>query len=346
MTTTITNPLECFVTAWCVANSDPTSQWLLEFENIFVLMNFLEHFERFAISYGSAKFSYGSVVGMGLNSSEHFITQHATAELVQSVSSLFPCLEFLVLSINPANIEQMVPFLCSVRILVSLKMLTMMITDFENELPAAVSIPPLHCPSLTTVILEGRASGLFIQSLVLPNINTLTTIALTECRPTSGSEFSNFCCCLCQSTSLECLSSADVELSAHEEKELVSALEQISSLKAVSYNDTTILTYVGIRQLKQAMSSLAMILTYNEKELDDELRKLSKPLHSLISDHVTVRKSVTENLMLSPHVQTAEDKQRRIKEEEREDEKVAKQMQSLEKVIKEMNTKGKNACLG
>ena len=152
-----------------------------------------------------------------------------------------------------------------------------------------------------------HSSGLFIQSLVLPNINTLTTIALTECRPTSGSEFSNFCCCLCQSTSLECLSSADVELSAHEEKELVSALEQISSLKAVSYNDTTILTYVGIRQLKQAMSSLAMILTYNEKELDDELRKLSKPLHSLISDHVTVRKSVTENLMLSPHVQTAEE---------------------------------------
>ena len=30
---TITNSLECFVTAWCVANSDPTSQWLLEFNN-------------------------------------------------------------------------------------------------------------------------------------------------------------------------------------------------------------------------------------------------------------------------------------------------------------------------
>ena len=246
VTTTITNPLECFVTAWCVDNSDPTSQWMLKFDNIFVLMNFIEHFKRFTISYGSAKLSYGSVVGMGLNSSEHFISQHATGELVQSVSSLFPCLEFLEFSINPGSIEQIVPFLCSVHKLVSLKMLTMMIKDFENKLPAAVFIPPLHCPSLTTITLEGRASGLFILSLVLPNINTLTTIALTEYWPRSGSEFDKFCSCLSQSTSLECLLCADIDLNAHEVKKLVSALEKISSLKAVGYNDAMLLTDVGV----------------------------------------------------------------------------------------------------
>ena len=38
----------------------------------------------------------------------------------------------------------------------------------------------------------------------------------------------------------------NVDLNAHEEKELVSALEQISSLKMVEYNDTMILTDVGI----------------------------------------------------------------------------------------------------
>ena len=105
-------------------------------------------------------------------------------------------------------------------------------TDQEDELPAAVCIPPLHYPSLTTIWLYGRASGSLIQSLVLPNINTLTTIYMGDgCWSMSGSEFGNFCSCLCQSTSLELLVWNKVDLSAHELKELVSALEQISSLK-------------------------------------------------------------------------------------------------------------------
>ena len=294
--TIITNPLECFVTAWCVANSDPTSQWMFAFENILVLKDFLEHFERFAIGCGSTKSSYRSVVGMGLNSSQHLISQHATAELVQSLSSLFPCLETIGFVIDaPADIEQMVPLLGSVLKLIS-SLKTLVIdsydTDQEGELPAAVCIPPLHCPSLTTVWLGGRASGSFIQSLVLPNINTLTTIIflwLRKCRPMSGSEFGNFCTCLCQSTSLECLIWHYVDLNAHEEKELVSALEQISSLKMVQYNDTVILTDVGIRQFKQAMSSSAVIQgfnsgTYNKKWFKAKLRELSRPLRSLLSD--------------------------------------------------------------
>ena len=151
------------------------------------------------------------------------------------------------------GITQMVSLLYNVYKLVSLKSLMIQADGNEGELPAAVCIPPLHCPSLTTILLGGRASGLFFQSLVLPNVNTLTSIALTECRPRSGSEFDNFCSCLCQSTSLECLSCADVELSTHEEKKLVSALEQTSSLKAVGYNDTMILTDVGIRQYKRQL---------------------------------------------------------------------------------------------
>ena len=290
---TITNPLECFVTAWCVANSDPTSQWMLVFENILVLKDFLEHFERFAIDCGSTKSSYGSVVGILLDSSQHLISQHATVELVQSLSSLFPCLELFVFGIDaPAGIEQMVPLLGSVLKLVpSLKTLVISSadTDQEGELPAAVCIPPLHCPSLTTVWLQGRASASLIQSLVLPNINTLTTIVLDKCRRMSGSDFGNFCTCLCQSTSLECLRLDNLDLNGHEEKELVSALEQISSLKMVDYNDTIILTDVGIRQYKQAMSSSAMIQgfndgTYDKKQLEDGLREWSRPLRSLLSD--------------------------------------------------------------
>ena len=43
----MTNPLECFVTAWCVANSSPTSRWSLRFEDLSMLANFVDHFERF-----------------------------------------------------------------------------------------------------------------------------------------------------------------------------------------------------------------------------------------------------------------------------------------------------------
>ena len=33
----VSNPLECFVTAWCVANSSPTSRWSLRFEDLSML---------------------------------------------------------------------------------------------------------------------------------------------------------------------------------------------------------------------------------------------------------------------------------------------------------------------
>ena len=155
----ITNPLECLVTAWCVANSDPKMQWMLDFENILILKNFLDHFERLA----SIKIQYGSVVGMGLNSSQRLIVQKAiSSELVHSLSSLFPSLDFFVLGIAPASTAQIVPFLRGVLELISLKTLMINtdddIADREGELPAAVSIPPLHCPpSLKTIWLGGVA---------------------------------------------------------------------------------------------------------------------------------------------------------------------------------------------
>ena len=57
----------------------------------------------------------------------------------------------------------------------------------------------------------------------------------------------------------------------------------------VDYNDTTILTDVGIRQVKQAMSSSAVIQgfndgTYDKKQFEDGLREWSRPLRSLLSD--------------------------------------------------------------
>ena len=166
----IANLLECFVTAWCVANSDPTSKWVLVFENILVLKDFLKHFERFAIDCGSIKSSYGSVVGIVLNSSQHLISQHATTEMVQSLSSLFPCLEIFAFGVDDLpDIEQMAPLLGSVLKLVSsLKALMTLSTetDQEGELPTAVCIPPLHCMPITHNCLARWQSKCIINTIV------------------------------------------------------------------------------------------------------------------------------------------------------------------------------------
>ena len=58
----ISNPLECFVTAWCVANSSPTSRWSLRFEDLSMLANFVDHFERFGCC--SMKCKHGTIVGL------------------------------------------------------------------------------------------------------------------------------------------------------------------------------------------------------------------------------------------------------------------------------------------
>ena len=220
----ITNPLECFVTAWCVANSDPMSQWKLSIDNVLILENFVEHFQRLSIG----SFSYGSVVQITVTiESQQLISELAAEKLAHSVSSLFPCLECLMFFTD--GIKQMVSFLrIAVHKLVSLKSIIIFMSDElegwdEDELPAAVCIPPLYCPSLTTVWLAGTTSvaAPFIQSLILPNINMLTKILLIGCRPISGSEFDNFCSCLCQSTSLEhLLYTTEVDLNGHERKQL------------------------------------------------------------------------------------------------------------------------------
>ena len=289
----INNPLECFVTSWCVANSDTTSQWIPNFSDDLLLEGFVEHFTRFTNVSDSTKSSCGSVTGISLNDDVSIKHPHATAELVKSFSSLFPCLELIAFVINPAGIAENIPLLCSVVKLSSLKTLIIDTGDQEgDELPAAVCtcIPPLHCPSLTSITLIGRVGASLIESLILPNINTLTTILMSDgCRPMSGSEFGNFCSCLCQSTSLEFLWWEDLDLSAHELKELVSALEQISSLKMVWYNDDDlILTDVGIRQVKQAMNSSTVIQAINDGTIDknflQNLLSRFRPLCSLQSD--------------------------------------------------------------
>ena len=263
---------------------------------------------RFTTVCDPTKSCYASVIGIMLGNHGRIKQPYATAELVKSFSSLFPYLEFIFLGIDPAGIAENVPLLCSVVKLSSLKTLVIETCDQEgDELPAAVCIPPLHCPSLKTIWLDGRASGSLIESLVLPNINTLTILAMDKgCRPMSGSEFGNLCSCLCQSTSLELLQWKDVDLSAHELKELVSALEQISSLKMVWHNnEVPILTDVGIRLILQTGFKVVQAIIdgtiFNEKH--EEVSKMTRPLRSILSDQDSSQAldPVTADIQSSSH---------------------------------------------
>ena len=94
----ISNPLECFVTAWCVANSSPTSRWSLRFEDFLMLANFVDHFERFGCY--SLKCKHGTIVGLNVESSKYRALSKYTT-ICSSLSSLFPCLKFLYFDAIP-----------------------------------------------------------------------------------------------------------------------------------------------------------------------------------------------------------------------------------------------------
>ena len=220
----ITNPLECFVTAWCVANSSPSSRWSIWFVGMSILANFVNHLERFGCC--SMKQHHGTIVGL-------YVTPVAKYSTILSfLSSHFPCLEYLSLDDIIVDVTHFVPLFSSLHKLVSLKSFGVSIKGDEGALPA-VTIPPQHCPSLSWVQLKGRATSVLFQSLVLPNIKTLSVLSCS----TASSDLGNLCTGLCQTICLKVLVLEDADLTTHEAKELVSALEQNRSLEAVTIDE-------------------------------------------------------------------------------------------------------------
>ena len=294
----ISNPLECFVTAWCVANSSPTSRWSLRFEDLSMLANFVDHFERFGCC--SMKCKHGTIVGLYVESSKYQALSKYTT-ICSSLSFLFPCLEYFTLNHIPVvDVTHFVPLFSSVHKLVSLKFLEIIIEGDEGGLPA-VTIPPQHCPSLSVVLLEGRASSFLFQSLVLPNINTLTVLLC----PLASSDLSSLCTGLCQTTSLKGLTLVDTDLTTHEAKELASALEQNRSLEEVEMNkDTVTITDDGIRILKQVLSSHPTVKDFylpdtepdHSSSVDDDLQLAMAPSLSMVPEEEQRRREEEEEL--------------------------------------------------
>ena len=256
----MTNPLECFVTAWCVANSSPTSRWSLRFEDLSTLVNFVDHYQSFGCC--SIMHRHGTIVGLYVDCSKYRV--HSKYSMIlSSLSSIFPCLEYLCLEdISIVNVAHFVPLFSSVHKLVSLKVFDISIKGDEGGLPA-VTIPPQHCPSLSACVLLGKASSFLFQSLVLPNINTLTALWCFL----ASSDLGSLCTGLCQTTSLKIIGLIATNLTTHESKELASALEQNRSLENMEIDeDTVTITDDGIRILKQVLSSHPTVKDFNLRE--------------------------------------------------------------------------------
>ena len=159
-----------------------------------MLVSFVDHLERFGCY--SMKQQHGTIVGIVVDG----VSQYST--ILTSLSSFFPCLEYLgLINILAVDVPHFVPLFSSLHKLVSLKAFAFIYDDDDDDegvLPA-VTIPPQHCPSLLIIELRGRASSFLVQSLVLPNINTLTALV---CQLAS-SDLSSLCTGLCQTTSLK-----------------------------------------------------------------------------------------------------------------------------------------------
>ena len=223
-----TNPLECFVTAWCVANSSPKSRWLVRFGDVLALEKFVENFNRFVCC--STESRHGTIAGLYVRDCKF---QAARWKALPSLPSVFRHVEYLgIRDILVADIAHFVPLFSIVRKFASLKVLQIWIEGDDGVLPE-VTIPPQHCPSLFTLTISGTASLFLVQCFALANINTLTTL---ECPlPTNSFNLSSLCACLGQTASLKVLIITDTDVTTREAKELARALEKNRSLVVLGF---------------------------------------------------------------------------------------------------------------
>ena len=145
-----------------------------------------------------------------------------------NLSHLYPHLKYLVIT-EP---QWMLPVLSRLHELNSLTSVAL----FDGS--ADFSLPPQHCPSLRTIYLRFSTHVSFLNSLVLPNVNTLEMLFL-RC-PLTSDDITVVCSGLRQTTSLRILELRDTTLSPSGAKTLADAIKQNNLLEKVRVHDSTI----------------------------------------------------------------------------------------------------------
>ena len=227
----VTNPLEAFVTAWCITHSSPASRWNIRFQGISALEDFVEHFEKCHTDTQD----YGSVVSLWLQPGS-VMKAKDPKKLAKSLSNQFCYMENFAISYFE-NSATVIPLLSISSKLKSLKAL--MVQCYTNNWESELHLPPQYCPSLQLLTIRSNnaeCNSLLFQSLFLPNFNTLSVLFIN---PLSSSDFDRLCTCLVQMNSLKFIDFMDT-VKSNEESKLFYALKKNKSLLSLSINGTAL----------------------------------------------------------------------------------------------------------
>ena len=132
---------------------------------------------------------------------------------------------------------------------------------------ADISLPPQHCQSLSTIYLQFSTHVSFLNSLVLPNVNTLEMLVL--CCPLTSDDITVVCSGLRQTTSLRILYVVNTTLSPSGAKTLADAIKQNKSLEKVQVHDGTI-GDEGVRVLEEVLKNHSTVTWFVVKSSNYE----------------------------------------------------------------------------
>ena len=225
----MTNPLECFVTCWCVANSNDTSQWTLDIRD-----NLLEDLIKYAEKLGcsSAEHQHGSIIELKIAPGVKDLTD--PPKTLASLPLFLPCLKYLSI-VSPMD---MAPLLSNLHKLIALDFIAVDCDVTED----ITHLPPQHCPSLSTVVINtgnSQIASYIFPSIVFPNMNTITSIKSIISTSTLNVLCNFLCEVTCRLKDLE----LNIELSTDDAQKLVQALKMNRSLKRLSIGSSSRATY-------------------------------------------------------------------------------------------------------
>ena len=269
----VASPFNAFVTAWCLVNSDPKSSWFIGTSHYVSLS--VEYFEQqFKICHPQ---SHGRILGLRVSDAmdlELLPKLHPRTEKLETLwlagsqtrlkdkvntfatnltRVFYPHLKYIAI-LHP---QWLLPVLTRLH---NLPSLISVVFKGRSVDPNRFSLTPQHCPSLKTIYIQRNTSISFLDSLFLPNLNTLEDLLLFY--PLTGNDIIYVCNGLKQSTSLQRLYLRGTQLTLSDASMLADAIQHNKSLRLVFIINDTI-GDEGVRVLHDALRSHSTVTVWD-----------------------------------------------------------------------------------
>ena len=274
----VASPLAAFVTAWCLVNSNPESFWFIGMSHHMHVSLSVKYFEQqFKICHSQ---SHGRIAGLrvwGVETLESLPKLHPHTEqletlfLAGSQSYLQDKVDRIATNLTRVfyphlkNItiyepRWLLPVLTRLHDLPSLT--SVVLGGRDSNDPIRFSLTPQHCPFLETIFITLTASISFLDSLVLPNLNSLEQLFLSF--PLTSDDIVHVCSGLKQTTSLQILGLQHTKLTLSGASMLADAIQHNKSLQQVLVADDTI-GDEGVRVLHDALRSHSTVTVWDAR---------------------------------------------------------------------------------